>query len=333
MPFNGIIVRSQQKRNIFLNDSHIPLLDPKSLASYKRFLFFLLLYALVIILWGAWVRISGSGDGCGPHWPLCQGQIWIDKSFTEKAKTLIELTHRLKSGLFGILILFLFFWARRIFPARHWGRFAATLTLVLTITESLLGMKLVLLGLVADNSSALRAFSMSLHLGNTLLLLFAMTACWESGNVNNISSFPWPRKKFLICHFCLLTIAITGSWAALASTLFPTESLLQGLEADFSSDSHWLLRIRLIHPLMALSLALLTLYLLQLIKESSNEIKTRKLSQYTQGILLFPVLVGMTTLLSSSPTIFKLLHLLSVDIAWIALSRLSIRATKSQPRL
>ena len=30
---------------------------------------------LLVIVWGAYVRASFSGDGCGDHWPLCNGQV------------------------------------------------------------------------------------------------------------------------------------------------------------------------------------------------------------------------------------------------------------------
>lgn len=299
--------------------------DQKALASYCKFALLLLGYALLIILWGAWVRISGSGDGCGPHWPLCQGQIWIDSSFTAQAKTLIELAHRIKSGLFGILVVVLFFWARRIFPSEHSGRKAALLALILTITEALLGAKLVLLGLVADNSSAMRAFSMSLHLGNTLFLIYALTACWQSNNINQKNQFPWPKGLVLLSHCCLLIIAITGSWAALASTLFPSESLLNGLAADFSSESHWLLRIRIIHPVLALCLSLFSLYLLEKLKECSSNAEYKSSVRKTTILIIIVVFVGMSTLLTGSPTILKILHLLSADLAWISLALLSMK--------
>ena len=34
-----------------------------------------LLYNILVILWGAVVRATGSGAGCGSHWPLCNGEV------------------------------------------------------------------------------------------------------------------------------------------------------------------------------------------------------------------------------------------------------------------
>lgn len=251
----------------------------------------------------------------------------MDASFTDQAKTLIELAHRVKSGLFGILIIGLYIWARKIFPRGHHCRNSAFMALLLTITEALLGAKLVLLGLVADNSSALRAVSMSLHLGNTLLLLFALTACWESKNSFRLKRFPWPQKGMWICIAALFTIAISGSWAALASTLFPSTSLLAGIKADFNNASHWLIRIRVLHPILALSLSLLSLYLIQTAKEKCSDSAIKKLGGFVQIFICSLILIGMSTLLSGAPTIMKLLHLLSADLVWIIIIIYSMRLT------
>lgn len=300
------------------------MLSPKrSTEFFSRFSLFLLGYALLIILWGAWVRISGSGDGCGPHWPLCRGQIWIDQSFTAKAQTLIELTHRLKSGLFGLLVVLLVFIARASFAKGHLARKAAWFVLLLTIIESLLGAKLVLFGLVGTDDSVWRALSMSLHLANTLLLLFALTLCWQVKNLGNQSALP--HRSLWVAHLCLLAIATTGAWAALSSTLFPTHSLAQGLAADFASDSHWLLRVRILHPILALALAIAVLVFIQRLKEKADSMMHKSMLRNAQYLIAFALLIGMSTLLMESPTLLKLLHLLSADLAWIGLSVLSLR--------
>ena len=52
-------------------------------------------FTILSILWGAWVRISGSGNGCGSSWPLCGGVIIPE---AEHKKTWIEFIHRLMTG-------------------------------------------------------------------------------------------------------------------------------------------------------------------------------------------------------------------------------------------
>ena len=61
-----------------------------------------LAYNVVVILWGAIVRATGSGAGCGSHWPLCNGVVLPN---AEKASTLIEFAHRATSGIALLLVV------------------------------------------------------------------------------------------------------------------------------------------------------------------------------------------------------------------------------------
>src|SRR5919112_3761352 len=134
---------------------------------------------LVVILWGAYVRASRSGDGCGAHWPLCNGSVVPDATH---AKTLVEFAHRVTSGLAFLLVVALVVWASRTFKRGHAARAAAVASGVFIVTESLIGAGLVLLRLVADNASVARALYPSAHLVNTFLLVaaLALTAWWSS---------------------------------------------------------------------------------------------------------------------------------------------------------
>jgi heme A synthase len=134
---------------------------------FARFAGFLLVYLLAVIVFGAWVRITGSGAGCGEHWPSCHGQL-VPR--TPSQATLIEYTHRLTSGLLGLLALALPVWAWRCFPPGHGARRASTGTLLLVAVEAAIGAGLVKNRLVADDASVARAVVVGLHLVNTMLL-------------------------------------------------------------------------------------------------------------------------------------------------------------------
>ena len=56
-----------------------------------RFSWAVLIFFVAVILWGALVRATGSGAGCGDHWPLCNGTV-IQHS--PRVDTIIEFTHR-----------------------------------------------------------------------------------------------------------------------------------------------------------------------------------------------------------------------------------------------
>ncbi len=143
-----------------------------------------LAFAIAVVLWGAGVRATGSGAGCGDQWPLCNG-VWLPQA--PGIKTIIEFTHRITSGpTLGLLVLGLVVFAFRLFPRRHPVRRFAALALLFTGTEALIGAALVLLGHVGTNTSPNRAYTLGIHLINTMVLLavLALTAWFASASRN-----------------------------------------------------------------------------------------------------------------------------------------------------
>ncbi len=153
---------------------------PRERRRFATFAWAVLAYNFAVVLWGAYVRATGSGAGCGNHWPLCDGPVTPQ---TPAGATIIEFTHRVTSGLDLMLVAALVVWASREYPKRHRVRLGATLSATFLVTEALLGAALVLLNHVARNASSSRAWSLSAHLINTLTLLacLALTAWWGSG--------------------------------------------------------------------------------------------------------------------------------------------------------
>lgn len=280
----------------------------------------LFIYTLLVILWGAWVRISHSGDGCGDTWPLCQGQL-IPKA--EQGKTWVEYGHRATSGLYGIFVFALWLWVRKTVPKPHPARLAATLTLIFTVTEALLGAKLVIFGLVSSNSSFWRTFVMSLHQVNSLLLTASTVMLILAASRPH---FTWrPRSGVVTVLFAL--IAITGAWAALASTLFPSETLWAGLMKDFAPDSHHLLRLRILHPMIALlGGGGLAVWMAMRAFEGGPE---KNLNLQTSLLLLGGILFGVCTLLLLSPVWMKIAHLALAHVMWAALIRWALPLSPS----
>lgn len=291
----------------------------------------LLIYTLLVIVWGAWVRISHSGDGCGETWPLCQGELLPDG--TQK-KTWIEYAHRLMSGAFGIWVAILWFQVRK---ATTEPRFRRTMNAILffTITEALLGAKLVLFGLVGMNASWGRTFAMSLHQINSLLLTGAVAwMAFEAGAMKPAAATGPEGRKFsgpaLIGLVLFAVIAVTGAWAALAGTLFPSETLRDGLMKDFAPDAHHLLRLRVLHPLSAvLGAGGLSIFFWM---RSMDENADFRLHRETALIFLGAVVFGLLTLLMLSPPWMRLTHLTIAHVAWISLLRWARFRDASLPR-
>src|ERR1035441_2643033 len=141
-------------------------------AALRRFAWGVLAYFIAVILWGTLVRATGSGAGCGNHWPLCNGTVMQHSASVE---TLIEFTHRLTSGLSLFSVLGLLVWTYKGTVRGHLARAAAVASVGFTVVEAILGALLVKLGLTAQSQSPLRPAYLALHLTNTLLLLAALT--------------------------------------------------------------------------------------------------------------------------------------------------------------
>jgi heme A synthase len=132
------------------------LLNPESTMTatrFARYAWFVLAYNLFVILWGAFVRASGSGAGCGSHWPLCNG---VPVPLAPQLETLIEFAHRMSSGLSLVLVVVLVVWGFRAFAKGHPVRKAVIVVFTSEMVEVLVGAGLVLLGLVAHNDSLAR---------------------------------------------------------------------------------------------------------------------------------------------------------------------------------
>src|SRR5579872_4771400 len=171
---------------------------------FRGFAWGVLAYNVLVILWGALVRATGSGAGCGGHWPLCNGEVLPSIS---QIATVIELTHRVMSGIALVVVVAMFVWARRAFAAGHAARRWAGWALVFILSEALLGASLVLLGHVARNESVGRVRSLGLHLVNTFLLLasLALAARAATRKIGKISlALSWPL-------LALVLVAIAGA--------------------------------------------------------------------------------------------------------------------------
>src|SRR5512133_3382468 len=192
---------------------------------FPRFAWLVLLYNLAVIAWGAFVRATGSGAGCGKHWPMCNGVV-VPPS--PSVATLIEFSHRLTSGLDLLLVIGLAVWAFRAYPKRHVVRKAAVASVALLLSEALVGAGLVLLELVAHNASLKRAVALPTHLVNTFFLLAALslTAWWSSvvppaavGRVSRLRG-QGAAGGFVVASLVgTLLLGVSGAVTALGDTL------------------------------------------------------------------------------------------------------------------
>ena len=267
-----------------------------------------LAFILAVILWGAYVRATGSGAGCGNHWPLCNGEM-VPRGATEA--TLIEFTHRASSGLALISIVALVLWAWRAYGFGHPVRRWAAWSMVLIVVEALLGAGLVLLEHVAKNESLARGWSMSLHLVNTLALLavLSLTAWWagQDGGARPRSEGIWMWALALYG-----VIGVTGAIAALGDTLFPASSVVEAWQADFSAGSHLFVRLRWLHPLAGIAISGGLLFLLW------RKAPGRWAATIT-ALMFAQITLGAINVALLAPVWMQLVHLLVGDVLWIGM--------------
>lgn len=292
------------------------MIDLRSRDQYRKLALAVLAATVFVIVYGAFVRATGSGAGCGSHWPLCNGV--LVQAGVMKQKTAIEFTHRLTSGLLLLLVAFQFFWAYRLFPKGSFALRAALLSLVAVIFEALIGAFIVLLGYVEHDKSIDRVLSMSLHLVNTLFLLAALTCAFLSVREPKAKFWiqdPQAKRWQLGLLLGFATLGGLGAVAALGDTLFPPSSVLAGILSDLSGKSHVAERIRVLHPLLAVAwVAGFAWWAAGLWEERSG---LRRLGKATLHTSFLNLGLGLINVLLLAPVWLQLVHLLVADVLWI----------------
>lgn len=287
----------------------------RSLKSYRTLALVTLPYTLAVILWGTFVRATGSGAGCGDHWPLCNGEM-IPRS--PGLETFIEFAHRFTSGILLLLMAAWVLCAFRAFAKGHPARAAVIWSAVFLVIEALIGAALVLLELVADNPSLARGWWMAAHLANTFILLGWMTLAarygWDDSRPRLSGPWAW---RFAAGLLLLIFAGSSGAVAALGNTLFPAETLAAGVRMDFDPASHLLVRLRVWHPVIAVVAAAWMAVLSALLySHASARVRRRALA-----VMLFVVAqgaAGFLNLLLLAPVWMQLTHLLLADLLWMA---------------
>ncbi len=310
------------------------LIDAKRLPApaLRRFAWGVLVYFIAVILWGTLVRATGSGAGCGNHWPLCNGTVM---QHSASVNTMIEFTHRITSGISLFSVVGLLWWTYAGTVRGHLARAAAVASVVFTVIEAMLGAFLVKLGLTAQSQSPLRPAYLALHLTNTLLLLAALTLTahllsrrkgFLSGGIRLVAPFGAIATVVVV-----MIVGVTGSLAALGDTLFPATSLGSALAQDFSATSGWLVRWRWTHPTVAFFASVFLIWLLVRAAQRSTAWDNRRLSALVLLLLATVYTLGVLDVVLLAPLWVQVAHLLAADSLWAALVVLTARLT-IQPR-
>jgi heme a synthase len=298
-------------------------LMPGNHLRFARFVWLVLAYDVVVILWGAYVRATGSGAGCGAHWPLCNGEV-VPRAAA--AATLIEFTHRASSGLVLVLAVVVLVWARRAFAPGHAARRAAAAVMILTLTEALVGAGLVLFRLVGADASVARVASMGLHLVNTFLLLaaLALTAARASRAAERHRRRATGRDLFRWAGIAaVVLVSVTGAVTALGDTLFPPGAAAPPV---VEATAHFLVRLRLFHPYLAVVVGAWLLMLSGALPDAC-----RRHAAALATLVIAQLGAGLVTVALHAPVAMQLVHLLLADLVWVTLILAVERARGPQP--
>lgn len=289
-------------------------MNEESHRAFRRFTVFFLAYTVLVILWGAWVRVSLSGDGCGESWPLCQGSIVPPERGT---KTFVELTHRITSALTGVFAIVAVLWARRLAARGSLLRRAAAASLFFVVFEGLVGAAQVKLGYVAENPSEARGYWAALHLANTFFMLFAMS--WL---VRAAAGVEAPRRLFSrqtaldwLGIAALVAVAAMGAVTALGDTVFPAASFAEGLRQKAAHDAHIFVRLRVVHPVLAIAVS--ALLVARHLPRALGDHPGREWDRGLVALVFAQIVLGVVNVLLAAPAALQIAHLLLADLLFV----------------
>jgi cytochrome c oxidase assembly protein subunit 15 len=287
-------------------------------------------FMVLVILEGAIVRATGSGAGCGNHWPLCNGDFFPHHP---RLATIIEYTHRSMTGLCTTLVAILIGWTFLARPRFDRARRAVVWSGILLLTEALLGAILVKGGYVENNASDMRVVMQCIHFTNTMLLLAAITVAWwwlrdslhPPLHLVAQAHTTTTRTSAWLALIATIFVGATGSVAALADTLFPPTSLQAAFLQDFAAHSPLLVRMRWLHPASALIALGCAIWLALQLRST--------LGRLVLGLIGAQLILGALDVLLLAPTWMQVLHILGADLYWITLVVACVTVLAPQPLL
>ncbi len=286
---------------------------------------------LATIVMGAVVRATHSGDGCGRSWPACEGRLVFPG--TDDTARLIEFSHRMISGINLVVVAVFVLLVFRAFAAGHPSRRAVVWTMAFLLFEAGIGAAIVLYGWVAHDYSTARQVAVPLHLVNTFLLMGALTyTVWavHGGAAPAIRGARYLRPLVALAGVLML-IAATGATTSLADTLFAAESVAEGIRADFHEESAFLVRIRILHPIFAVSGGMLLAWFAW---KRLDEVELLGRPWPARLIIIGvtgQAMLGVVHIALLTPLVTGLLHLLIAQTLWIAFVFLALTLLEPEP--
>lgn len=286
----------------------------------KRLAFLAILLTYFLIVFGGYVASSNSGMGCGPEWPLCNGDVIPDL----KGATLIEFMHRVIGAVLGVLSIWLFF---KILSSKadHAARMAAFFMFALLTIQILLGAIVVIWDLPS--------MIITIHLLIAMFFLAALIWIWRGGDRHRLDGV---QQAAVIKHLNILlglviltlgfgayikhqTYGLACGWLGCRQSFFPM-NLPEGLQT--------------LHRGLAVITALyiLMLFYWALTKGWGRDLQRRL---FLCGLtFLVQIAIGVTVILTSLDLPWAVLHLAvgTAMFAFISEARIYIGKVQAMKR-
>jgi protoheme IX farnesyltransferase len=277
--------------------------------------------ALALIVLGGVVRITGSGMGCGDHWPRCDGQ-WFPPL---DLPTLIEIGHRWVAALVSLLVLGVAVVAWR----RHRNEPAllrpALLALVLLVVQVLLGAVTVKL--------ALPPWIIITHLANAMVLLAVLlvVALLASSPAGGAAAAPHPDHRLVLATaglgfvVILFGAQVANFHAGLLCLGFPLCG--EGLRPPAAplAALHWT------HRVLAFAFLGLTAVMVGRVarRRDVSSLPLRRSAGLVLALTVLQIGVAATMVLHLLPPALRALHLLVGSLVWAALVVLAFHSRRT----
>lgn len=290
---------------------------------FATFSLITLLYNLLVVAYGVFLRAAGLGDGCGENWPLCTGSKNPEKgSFA----TFVEVTHRLSTTLVGLFAIIMVIWAVRYFAKGHPVKKYAIGFLLLTLVEGLVGRHLVLHGLVTGKDTVERALWMALHVLSTFILLGCnMGAVLASSGIRPIKLKGQGVVGWLIAFGFVGTIllGVSGAISAFGHQVRPD---VHGLSERLQLGAFWASKLAIAHPVGSASIGLFMFLMCGLVQHLRPDPAVKTACRWVMILLGVQLGVGLVNILLKAPIPIQMIHLVLADLNWISMVLLATAA-------
>lgn len=275
------------------------------LSKFSKYSISIVIFNLIVVAYGVLVRATGSGDGCGNHWPLCNGNT---NTYSGVVAQIIEASHRASTSLDGLLVIGMVIWAFRAFPKGHQARLFSLLAFAFTIVEGIIGAALVKFQLVTGNASVARAWVMSLHVNSTFMLVGAITLTAYAGTNRRLAFKGQGAVGWLLglATGVMCFLGVSGAISALGHTLDPVRDVLKAAE---QAGTFWMVKVQPMHPYLAVAGGLFFLLVVTMVAHLRPSPRVRRAAAVFMGAYALELLIGAINIQLKAPDAVQMMHL------------------------